>query len=149
MSAVDLLPSFVDLLKRFSKDLHEAYGSTYPQLEPLRRSIVMFANTFPEMCAKLFHAQVTVPYAEYIEKKDQQFFVSSEFFDNVMQKVHLNESYIESLVDTRDDKANNSISDMLALIRSVWVDMDEKNRQHVWDYMTGLVFLSKRMYSRS
>lgn len=147
MALNTFLPSFTDLLKKFTKDLHETYGNKYPELEPLRHSIIMFANTFPETCARMFHSQVTVPYASYIESKDQEFFVSTEFLDTVMTNVSTNQSYLDTMIKTKGNE--NNIMDMMKLIRTIWVDMTDDNRKHVWDYMTGLVFLSKRMFDRS
>lgn len=142
-----IVSSFVDLLKRFVKDLHAAYGDRYSDLESLRNSVIVFANMFPDMCVRIFNEQVSHPYSHLIEKRDESFFLSDAFLDSVKDKVRTNGAYIESIVSAAagvSHQSSDEIRAVLGLVREAWVDMLDADKNKVWMYLNGLVVLCKR-----
>lgn len=142
MSNSVLLTSFIDLLKKFVKDLHDAYGHKITELSQIKSSLLLFTNACPELCCKLFYKEVTIPYSESIAAKDEQFFLSDVFVDQVHKQAKENEEYISQYVV---DPSVFNVSEILNTVRKVWLDMDKEDRDKVWQYLIGLTFLTKRV----
>lgn len=96
------------------------------------------------MCETIFYEQVTLPYGSQIEKRDEIFFLSDNFVDKVMIQSESNVDLIEEFVP-KEDASKESITKLLETIRKVWTTMNETDKKFIWDYMNGLVALSKRM----
>lgn len=126
--------SFVDLLKRFLKDLGQGYGDQYPELDGIQKSVALFATAFPGTCVDMFGKQVVQPFDKHIQERDEAFFTSDAFWDGVESN-----SLVQSIAPT-----DSMIRDVIGTVRSAWASMTAEDKDKVWQYMQGLAFLCKR-----
>ena len=120
---------FLDLLKRFSKDIANAYGNSGNDLHTMHSSLLIVINTFPDMACQVFHQHVAQPYGEKIKVRDEAFFMSPQ---------------LDSEVATRDCPVDPL--PFIKHLRTVWADLNEQDKGNVWTYMQALVALSNRMF---
>jgi hypothetical protein len=126
-----LVESSCDTLKRFCKDVAEAYASRDNELSSIRASVVLLCNTCPSTCAKVFHAKVTVPHGDRIATRDEAFFLTA---DNLVDK----EEEIPGVVD---------VESVISSVRETWKHFESADKEKVWQYMQMLTRLTNKIYS--
>lgn len=131
-----LTGAFVDMLKRFCRDVSFAYANEENQLKMLSSSVNLLCNACPDFCVRMFHERITRPYGTRISQRDEQFFLTSDAIINDM------DNYVEedgNIIDVDIDKVISSL-------RSMWKDMNVDDRDKIWKYMIALTLLTDKIY---
>lgn len=127
-----LVKSFIDLFRKFSRDLSDAYGSKDNELKALHNSVALFSTTFPEKCQELFHTHLVTPYGDQIDARNENFFMSDEFANHVSKHDVRNVANIDAL-------------SLLQRLRGIWKDVVDTDKDNIWKYLVALVRLSRHI----
>ena len=79
-----------------------------------------------ERFIEIFMTKIAAPYKEYIDKRDDRFFLNKDYNDEV--------------------EGDKSIIDYIFKMKDVWKDMRKENKAKVWDYMDILCEMSLDHY---
>lgn len=115
-----------DYLEVFNKTLIEFIDdliTTFPTLadfQTFRAATVACVLVDKATPCNIFHKTVTVPYESFIINKNEEFFLQEDYSNK---------------------GADSGIVDRLKLI---WKDLDDANKETIWNYMRVLVTLSKK-----
>jgi hypothetical protein len=120
-----LVGAFVDVLKKFCKDVSDAYVGANAELASFRSSVVLFCNTCPDACARLFHDRVTLPHGDRIAARDESFFLTHDIAPDSAFDV-------DAIIDK---------------IRAIWREMDPGDKASIWRYMDALMSLTRKIHA--
>lgn len=135
-----LTQSFVDLLRRFSRDLSTTYAEVDGDLKQIHSSIVLFTSTCPEKCRDMFHEHVVVPYGSEIDNQNESFFMSDNFVNDVSKR---ESKFLDAV--SRLTVPSGNVADLVLRLRSIWKNVSEADKENIWKYLSALTHLSRRI----
>ena len=118
MADIDYTDIFNNKLLEFLSELRVSFPQIqqFELYENLTKGCIMMSKT---TVVNIFHSTVVLPYGSYIDKKDEAF-ILCQGFDNADQS-------------------------FVSLLKSVWKDLDEGNKENVWKYVRLLVTLCRKI----
>lgn len=121
----NIMTDFIDIFNNKLMEFLNELKIVLPELkelmtyEGLTLSAIMFDRTLPY---KTFTENVLYPYGSYIENKDEKFLLENEY------NIDIDNKFID-------------------MIKRVWKDLDEENKQAIWTYMKLLIAINKKILS--
>jgi hypothetical protein len=113
----DKVQAYVDFniqFKGFMKDLLTAYPNV-TELKIMKAGYKLLKKISKKKPQHAFDSMFATPYREYIDNRDSDFFASDNF---------------------KIDYCSN--------LKTVWKNMDDVNRNHIWDHLTVLLKRSEK-----
>ena len=112
---------FNDTLETFLKDLASTFDYI-PELKKIKSAVTLARNLNQKTPSTIFKKYVEGMYRQQILSKDEAFFLQQQQYG----------------FDT-----NNWVT-FVQLIKGIWRDLDEENKEVIWKYMHTLIALSDK-----
>lgn len=114
-------------LMDFAEDVNKLRASgkadDVPQLDMLKPSISLAAQFDPKKPHIIFKEHVADKYSKYINERDEAFFLTHEYADDVDEKVGLN---------------------IVEMIKGIWKNLETEDKDAIWGHLQILLLLSKK-----
>ena len=120
---MDTLQKFNVTFEEFIEDLVKVFPDD-PELRVYEMLLRSCLKSDPRYVLDVFHSCVTVPYAEEILSKNEDFFLRHQY---------------DSITET-----SSQALDVVDRIKSYWKDMSEQNKEIIWKYFRILVLLDRK-----
>lgn len=121
-----------DWVSVFNKKLDEfttELSTTFTEVRDfqfLRNTVRLGISMTPAIPYTIFMEHVTKPYEKYILERNEEFFLQEDY-NNALKETNSQTSF-----------------DIVKQIKTIWVGLDEGNKDVIWKYLSVLVVLSKR-----
>lgn len=119
MSQINFHQVFTNKFLEFLVELKTTFPEVtdFEMYENLTRTSVMFNEELP---LTLFKSSVEQPFGKYIDNKDDSFIYDDSIFKNT------DDSFVK-------------------ILKMIWKDLDETNKNHVWKHIQLLLAISRKV----
>ena len=115
-------------------DLIIICGDKFKNLKTFKEKFNLLKSCNPRKIIEQFLINIQ-PYKEQIKNKNDKFFLEKIYQEEVNKNVS-EESYIEQSLD------------QILNLKEIWVTLEEKNKEIIWDYFNVLVKLVEMEYDK-
>ena len=123
---MDYLSMFNEKLKDFLKDVIVVC----PNVSEIKILLTGLNLLDKKDIQKNFNENVVIPYEKFIMARDEDFFVNNRSFSE----------------DQKQWGDSNMIGELIQRLKDNWISLSPQNKNAIWDHLTILVVLCKRVH---